>query len=64
LQPDEVRARLLASLARRPQTGAQLAEALPADQDVVNAVLAELLGAGRIAVRQQYGQDYYQARTE
>lgn len=64
LQPEEIRARLLASLARRPQTGAQLAEALLADQDVVSAVLAELLGAGRIAVRQQDGQDYYQARTD
>ena len=63
LQPEEIRARLLASLARRPQTGAQLAEALLADRDVVSAVLAELLGAGRIAVRQQDGQDYYQART-
>lgn len=65
LQPEEVRARLLASLARRPQTGAQLAEALPADLDVVTTVLAELLGAGLITARQQDGQDdYYQARTE
>jgi len=64
VQPEELRARLLASLARRPQTGAQLAEALLADQGAVSTVLAELLGAGRIAVRQQDGQDYYQARTE
>jgi len=64
LRPEEVRARLLASLARRPQTGAQLAEALPADLDVVTTVLAELFGAGRITARQQDGQDYYQARTE
>lgn len=64
LQPEELRARLLASLARRPQTGAQLAEALLVDQGAVSTVLAELLGAGRIAVRQQDGQDYYQARTE
>lgn len=64
LRPDEIRARLLASLARRPQTGAQLAEALLADQDVVSTVLAELLGAGRISVRQQDGQNYYQARTD
>ncbi len=64
VQPDEIRARLLASLARRPQTGAQLAEALLADQDAVSTVLAELLGAGRIAVRRQDGQDYYQARTD
>ena len=64
MQPEELRARLLASLARRPQTGAQLAEALLADQGEVSAVLVELLGAGRIAVRQQDGQDYYQARTD
>ncbi len=64
LQPEELRARLLASLARRPQTGAQLAEALLADQGAVLAALAELLGAGRIAVRRQNGQDYFQARTE
>jgi wyosine [tRNA(Phe)-imidazoG37] synthetase (radical SAM superfamily) len=64
LQPEELRARLLASLARRPQTGAQLAEALPADQGAVTTVLAELLGAGRVTVRQQDGQDYYRARTE
>jgi len=64
MQPDELRARLLASLARRPQTGAQLAEALLADQGAVTAALRELLEAGRIALRQQDGQDYYQARTE
>jgi wyosine [tRNA(Phe)-imidazoG37] synthetase (radical SAM superfamily) len=63
LRLEELRARLLASLARRPQTGAQLAEALLADRDMVSAVLAELLGAGRVSVRQQHGQDYYQART-
>jgi len=64
MQPDELRARLLASLARRPQTGAQLAEALLADQGAVSAALRELLEAGRIALRQQDGQDYYQARTK
>ncbi|MDP3425856.1 MAG: radical SAM protein [Humidesulfovibrio sp.] len=64
LRLEELRPRLLASLARRPQTGAQLAEALLADQDMVRAVLAELLGAGRVSVRQQDGQDYYQARTD
>lgn len=64
LRSEELRARLLASLARRPQTGAQLAEALLADRDVVSTVLGELLGAGRIAVRRQDGQDYYQARTD
>lgn len=61
---DELHDRILASLARRPQTGAQLAEALLADQGAVSAVLAELLGAGRVSVRRQDGQDYYQARTE
>jgi wyosine [tRNA(Phe)-imidazoG37] synthetase (radical SAM superfamily) len=64
MQADELRARLLASLARRPQTGAQLAEALLADQSAVLAALRELLEAGRIALRQQDGQDYYQARTK
>ncbi len=62
--PDQIRTRILASLARRPQTGAQLAEALLADQGAVTSALAELLGAGRILARQQDGQDYYQARTE
>jgi wyosine [tRNA(Phe)-imidazoG37] synthetase (radical SAM superfamily) len=62
--PDEIRPRLLASLARRPQTGAQLAEALLVDQGAVSTALAELLSAGRITVRQQDGQEYYQARTE
>ena len=63
LQPEELRARLLASLARRPQTGAQLAEALLADQGAVTTALAQLLAAGRISVRQQHGQEYFQART-
>ena len=63
LQPEELRARLLASLARRPQTGAQLAEALLADQDGVTNALAQLLAAGRISARQQHGQEYFQART-
>lgn len=63
LQPEELRARLLASLARRPQTGAQLAEALLADQDAVTAALAQLLAAGRISARHQHGQEYFQART-
>ena len=61
--PDEIRPRLLASLARRPQTGAQLAEALLVDQDALSSVLAELVRAGRIAVRWQDGQEYYQARS-
>ncbi len=61
--PDEIRPRLLASLARRPQTGAQLAEALLVDQGALSPILAELVRAGRIAVRRQDGQEYYQART-
>ncbi|MBU1228361.1 MAG: radical SAM protein [Proteobacteria bacterium] len=61
--PGEIRSRILASLARRPQTGAQLAEALLADKGAVAAALAELLDAGRISLRRQGGQDYYQPRT-
>lgn len=63
MRPDEIRTRILASLTRRPQTGAQLAEALLADQVTVASVLAELLGAGQILARQQDGHEYYQART-
>jgi len=63
LRPEELRARLLASLARRPQTGVQLSEALLADQGAVTTALAQLLAAGRISARQQHGQEYFQART-
>ena len=61
--PSELRTRILASLTRRPQTAAQLAQALLADQGAVTAALAELLGAGQIVARRQDGQDFYQART-
>jgi DNA-binding transcriptional ArsR family regulator len=41
-----LRARILASLARRPQTAAQLASALLASVDVVTHALSDLLAQG------------------
>ena len=46
LSQGEVRARILASLARRPQTAAQLASALLAPDHVVERALSELLAQG------------------
>lgn len=64
LPAELLRTRILASLTRRPQTAAQLAEALLAEEGAVTAELAALLDAGQIMAREQDGQDYYQARTQ
>jgi wyosine [tRNA(Phe)-imidazoG37] synthetase (radical SAM superfamily) len=58
---DEVRARILASLARRPQTAAQLSSALFAPADEVGRSLSELLAQGLAEkVRQNSGQAHDQ----
>lgn len=71
MSQDEVRARIsaaiLASVARRPQTAAQLAGALLADRRDVERALAELVAQGRAEEIRRAGQDasadaYYQAR--
>lgn len=61
----ELCARILASLARRPQTAAQLASALLATANAVELALSELLAQGLAEqVRQEGGEEpaYYQAR--
>ncbi|MDR3639889.1 MAG: radical SAM protein [Humidesulfovibrio sp.] len=59
---DEVRASILASLSRRPQTAAQLASALFASADDVELALSELLTQGLAEkVRQDGGQTDGQA---
>ena len=67
---DEVRARIQASLARRPQTAAQLSKALLAEPALVLRALAELLGQSLVEeIRQDdagpggnAADGYYQAR--
>jgi wyosine [tRNA(Phe)-imidazoG37] synthetase (radical SAM superfamily) len=63
MDQEEIRARVLASLARRPQTAAQLASALFASTDDVERALSALLAQGLAEeVRRDGGPAFYQAR--
>lgn len=59
----QLRAALLASLTRRPQTAGQLAQALLVPEQSVHMALEGLLAQGEIAARQQDGATYFQARA-
>lgn len=63
MSPAEARARIQASLARRPQTAAQLSRALLADPDLVADALAKLVAGGQAEEARREGAEiYYQAR--
>lgn len=63
LDQEQFRARVLASLARRPQTAAQLASALLASTDDVERALSALLAQGLAEeVRRDDGPAFYHAR--
>lgn len=58
-----VRAAMLASLARRPQTAGQLAQALLIPEQSVHAVLDRLLAEGAVERRQDGPATFFQARA-
>ena len=61
--PAQVRAALLASLSRRPQTAGQLAQALLVSEQSVHMALEGLLAQGDLVARQQDGATYFQVRA-
>lgn len=62
-EPAQVRAAILASLARRPQTAGQLAQALLIPEQSVHTVLDQLVAGGAIERRQDGQATFFQARA-